>query len=235
MKILSKIKWSASTCWLASFDILGFKNLINIDGGTIEAEFVQEDYEETLNHLQSRCEAYSPGCLDYCWISDTFIMFSPDDSAKSYTVIQQAAKHFIEKCLYSKIPIRGAVSVGTLIRSSDNRTLMGKACIDAYIHGEDQDWLGLILTPNAIKKVRSYGLEPTHHDFISSNEIPMRKYCDKEVLAYRFQNGSSNYSSPLLPLLESMKQAAGLQHFAKYERTIAFIKKHYRYLSSSIN
>lgn len=234
METVRKTTWNKASCWVASFDILGFKELVNVDGGSIEAELVQEDYEETLSHLESRCKAYSPGCLDYLWFSDTFVMFTPDDSAQSYTLIQQAAKHFIEECIYSNVPIRGAVSVGSLIRGHDNRSLLGRAFIDAHVFGEDQNWLGLILTPDAIRKAKGYGLEPTHHDFISSGEIPMRKYGAEMVVAYRFQNGSANYSSPLLLHLESMKQGAGHEHSGKYERTIAFIKKHYRYVEPSI-
>jgi hypothetical protein len=156
-------------------------------------------------------------------------MFCPDDTAKSYAIIQQAAKHFIEECLYSSIPIRGAVSVGTFVRSNDNRALMGRAFIDAHVYGDDQDWLGLLLTPDAIAKARSYGLEPTRHDFVSSPEIPMRKCRSENVLAYRFQNGTANYSSPLLTPLENMKQKAGAGHSDKYKRTIEFIKNNYRY------
>jgi len=229
---MSEPKWHKASCWVASFDILGFTNLIDIDGDTIEAEFVQDDYEETLNHLEKHCEVYAAGCLDYLWFSDTFVMFTPDDTAKSYAVIQQAAKHFIESCLYSSIPIRGAISVGPFIRGHDNRSLIGRAFVDAHLFGEDQDWLGLVLTPTAIQKARSYGLEPKHHDFIFSAAIPMRTYSSTEVLAYRFQNGTANFSSPLLPHLESMRQKAGASHFGKYDRTIEFIKQHYRYVEA---
>lgn len=159
-------------------------------------------------------------------------MFTQDDSAKSYTVIQRAAKHFLEKCLYSSIPIRGAISVGSFVRGHDNRSLMGRAFVDAHVFGEDQDWIGLILTPDAIRKARSYGLEPTHHDFIFSADIPMRDFCSTDVLAYRFQNGSANFSSPLLSFLEGMKHKAGTSHSGKHERTIEFIKKHYRYVAA---
>jgi hypothetical protein len=226
-------RWKVNSCWVASLDILGFTNLVNINGDTIEIDFIQEDYEKTLDHLKSRCDEYSPGSLEHLWFSDTFVMYTPDDSARSYAVIQQAAKHFIEECLYSSIPIRGAVSVGTFVRSHDGRALMGSAFVDAHIYGDDQDWLGLILTPSAIKKAKSYGLEPSHHDFVFSNEIPMRKYIESEVAAYRFQNGSDNFSSPLLPILKNMKHKAGTAHHAKYDRTIDFIKKHYRKFEST--
>ena len=82
------------------------------------------DYEETIKFLQHSCDAYKPGSLEYCWFSDTFLMYTSDDSASSYTIIQSAAKHFIERCLYSRIPIRGAIAVGTLWHSEDNRSLV---------------------------------------------------------------------------------------------------------------
>ena len=160
-------------------------------------------------------------------------MYTPDDSPRSYAVIQQAAKHFFEECLYSSIPIRGAVSVGTFVRSHDGMALMGGAFIDAHTYGDDQDWLGLILTPSAIEKAKSYGLDPSRHDFVFSTDIPMRKCKESEVAAYRLQNGSANYSSPLLPILENMKHKAGSAHHAKYDRTIDFIKKHYRKFNSA--
>lgn len=217
---MASSRWQVNSCWVASFDILGFSNMVNIEGDTIDIDFIQEDYEKTLSHLESRCQEYSDGLLEYLWFSDTFVMYTPDDSARSYTIIQQAAKHFIDKCLYTTIPIRGAISVGTFIRSHDGRALMGRAFIDAHLYGDDQDWLGLLLTPTAIAKARAYGAEPNNHDFVSSEEIPMRKCNANEVVAYRFQNGRDNRPSPLLPYLENMKQQAGVKHRCKYMRTI---------------
>jgi hypothetical protein len=226
----SKTLWRVRDCWVASFDILGFKNLVNVDGSSFAAACIQDDYEETLEHLEKSCNGYHEGDLEYCWLSDTFIMFTPDNSAKCYSVIQQAAKHFIEKCLYSSIPIRGAVSVGSFISSHDNRSLMGRAFIDAFVCGEDQDWLGLLLTPQAVAKARSFGLEPSRHDFVVSPNIPMRKCAPTEVMAYRFQNGSANFDSPLIPVLEDMMRRSDTTHHPKYQCTIDFIKAHYRYL-----
>lgn len=226
---LLNMEWITAYCWVASFDILGFKGLIDIDENSMEAEFAQEDYERTLSHLKDIRGAYSTEALDYLWLSDTFVMFSPDDTYQSYGVIEQAARRFIEECIYSGIPIRGAISCGALIRSNDKRSLMGQAFVEAYIYGEDQDWLGLILSPSAIIKARSLDLEPTHHDFIYSDEIPMRNCCRKGVLAYRLQKGADSSIAPLLSSLEGMKQAAQSKHHPKYERTIDFLKKHARY------
>ena len=109
------------------------------------------------------------------------------------------------------------------MRSEDNRALMGDAFIDAFEYGEDQNWLGLLLTPKAIKKARLLELEPLRHDFISSKKIPMRKKTDQVVLAYKFQNGESTFSSPLIPHLIEMKKASDDIYHEKYDNTIDFI------------
>ena len=222
-----KTVWNVRDCWVASFDILGFKNLVNIDGASFRAQMVQEDYDQTLEHLQKSAEHFSPGDLSYLWLSDTFVIFTNDDQGRSYGLIQSAAKLFIEKCLYSGIPMRGAISVGSLATTDDNRAVMGEAFIDAFITGEDQDWIGLLLTARAISKAQTLGLEPSRHNFVATAEIPMRKCVSTDVLAYRFQNGAANFNSPFIPILQSMKQQAGAAHKHKYQRTIDFISAHY--------
>lgn len=223
-------KWIHCDCWFACFDILGFKNMVSFDdNGSMQALYVMKGYEETLNHLKNVCDVYKEGDINYCWLSDTFIMFTPDDSARAYTVIEFAAKYFMDKCLYTCIPLRGAISVGSFTRSRDNRAFMGKAFIDAFEYAEDQDWIGLILTPTAIKKIESYNLNLIY-DFIASDTIPMKKYNPKEVRAYRFQNGASNMPSRFLPKLRRMKSQAEDKHKAKYERTENFIQQHYQFM-----
>jgi hypothetical protein len=224
-------KWSKSNCWVAYFDILGFASLLAVDNDDHKAFNIRVDYEETLANLRKSCDEYEGNNLDYCWFSDTFLMFTPDDSAKSYCVIIFAAKVFITECFYSRIPIRGAISVGSFMKSCDNRAFIGNAFIDAYKYGEDQDWLGLLITPTGIRKAESYGLYPIRHDFIQSDKIPMRELSNIDVLAYRFQNGAANYPCPVLPGLHDMKLQSEEKYQIKYERTEQFINEHYKWLA----
>lgn len=91
------------------------------------------------------------------------------------------------------------------------------------------DWIGLILTPTAIKKIESYGVSPVG-DFVQSDEIPMRALRGQEVLAYRFQDGAANFPCPLLPMLNDMKVSSHERYRSKYDRTVKFIEKHYHWL-----
>jgi hypothetical protein len=215
---------------MACFDILGFKSFISVEKDDWKAYRICQYYEKTLEYLKNNCKKYEWGHIDYCWFSDTFLMFTPDDSHQSRVVIQSAAKFFIEDCISHGIPMRGAISVGRFMRTIDHRAFIGKAFLEAFEYAEDQDWIGLILTPSAISKTRSFGLHPTRSDFVESSDIPMRKFKWQDVLAYRFQNGAANSPSRLLPVLHSMKSQSDKEHHGKYERTEQFIKEHYRWI-----
>ena len=231
-QFLNEDNWLASNCWVACFDILGFRSLVcfNKDEDEVEAYRVRFAYQRTLENLKESCSQYKEGHVDYCWFSDTFLMFTPDDSKQSYVMITFAAKCFIEDFLHSSIPMRAAISVGPFVRTTDKKTFMGQAFLEAFEYAEDQDWIGLIITPDAIKKAESYGLFPVRHDFVASKDIPMRKFKDQDLVAYRFQNGASNRPSLLARGLRSMKARAPRESHSKYERTAKFIEEHYRYI-----
>jgi len=236
MKDITKAdEWIVSNCWVACFDILGIRNIINVDEDDVRAFVVRVDYETTIDYLRSSCDDWEPGIIDYCWFSDTYLMFSRDASGQSYSIVETAAKFFIRKCIYSGIPIRGAISVGPFIRSADNRCFVGKAFLDALEYAEDQDWIGLLMTPSAITKAESMGLYPVRHDFVRYAKIPLRRLKNSEVMAYRFQNGMANFSSPLLPKLNEMKQLSELQYRHKYQRTEDFIEENYTYIDVKAN
>jgi hypothetical protein len=218
-------EWIQSNCWLAVFDILGFRNLISVDNDDFRAFSVRVAYQETIRHLETSCHEYQPGALQYAWFSDTFLMYAPDDSAGSYQIIQRAAKSFIERCTDSQIPIRGAIAVGSLFRTADDRSFIGNAFLEAFEYAEDQDWIGLLITPNAVNRVASYGVCPTHHDFVQSNDIPMRKCEGQKVLAYRLQRGASNFPPRLLRSLRQMQRDSDEKYRDKYERTMQFIRE----------
>jgi hypothetical protein len=226
-------EWITSNCWLAVFDILGFSNLITVNEDNLQAFSARVDYEETIQHLKScHDKAYLRDSLDYCWFSDTFLILTVDDSAQSYVAIQSISKCFIDECIHSRSPIRGAIAVGLFVRRRDNRSFMGSAFIEAFKYAEAQDWIGLLITPDAVKKAKSYGLDPTHHDFVKSDDIPMHKFAGQNILAYRFQNGAANFPSHLLQPLSDMKTNSEIKYRSKYERTEKFIGKYYQWIAN---
>ena len=77
--------------------------------------------------------------------TDTFIIYSKATQTTGYPELVRASKNFINTCIYKRLPIRGAISHGELILGHDNKILMGKAFLESYEYGEDQNWIGLIL------------------------------------------------------------------------------------------
>jgi hypothetical protein len=216
-------------CWIAFFDILGFKKMIDIDNDYI-LYYVKTSYETTLSELKKSCNGYETGDLNYSWFSDSFVIYTNDNSGKGYSEITDAAKMFISSCIKIRIPIRGAISVGPLHMTNDGRTLIGKCFFDAYEYCEDQDWLGLLLTPTAITMAESYGLLPIRNNFIQKN-IPMKQKNIEAVMAYTFCDSPGNDENPLLPILnEMMQEAVCEKNKNKYRRTIDFIKANHRRL-----
>jgi len=231
-------------CWLAYFDILGFRGLVEVATKPEDLVLTRMRYSAALKALQKLVK--NSQLLDFTYFSDTFIIFSNDDSKGSYGAIQQAAKEFMHKCISNRVPMRGAISFGRLTDSFNRKekVLIGPALIDAYDHGEDQKWIGLILTPKALNKINKFKLNPITHDFRLIDKGVMKKFNTKPFYAYRLSCGRHSAESPLLPPLNEMKQKVKSLHrgttskkkkdkyleiIAMYERTENFLKKHYEF------
>ena len=167
--------------------------------------------------------------------SDTIAIFAPDlgdDSPlRSFGWFILLCTRLITKSVEIRLPLRGAISVGTAFTSTSPPIILGPSFLEAHQYCEDQNWIGLLLTPSATLEFLQAGFYPNRDDFVSDNNIPLRKMPSGNVRAYRFQNGMSNYSSPLLRDLEEMRCLAPSCAKEKYTKTIDFIERHYRYTS----
>ena len=128
-------------CWVAHFDILGFKSLL--DQGWMEFKTVlsQSKIDDILNAIENTSPYYRAN-IDYLFYADTFIFYSKSDQGQDYTSILCVAQRFIRECISIKLPVRGAISFGELIFGHEKRILMGKAFLESYEYSEDQNWLG---------------------------------------------------------------------------------------------
>jgi len=222
------INWSQKKAWVAVFDILGFKS-------RMDDEFQRQLLMGQLNDL---FEALEPevirhGQLEYVIFSDTVVIFAPDSEMGSHGWFLSQCTRLIEKSIDIRLPLRGAISVGTASLSKCPPIVIGPCFLEAHEYCEAQDWIGLLLTPCATLAIREAGFDPLRHDFVS-DEIPLVKVPSENVLAYRFQNGMSNCPSPLLPILLDMRHSAPEKDKVKYDRTVSFIEKHYRYVDRSL-
>lgn len=230
MEIVAQMKgnWINGHLWIAHFDILGFKSLLENDGNSIAIEIVKSQIDEILGELSRDVSGFEEK-IGYLFFADTFIIYSKSENINEYPALINASKNFISRCINKKLPIRGAISYGDVVLGHDSKILMGKAFLESHNYGEDQNWIGLILTPSASKELVKNGIYPVRHGFINS-DIPLRKCKEfsEHVYAYCFINGSANYKCPLLSPLEQMMQDAPDRQKSKYTNTIEFINKYYK-------
>lgn len=219
--------WNTFKTWVGHFDILGFKDRISNYDQTLLLEILKSSIDEVVEHLEEDIEGFED-VISYTAYADTFIIYSKKSEATGYPEIDLTSKSFLNTCVLNRLPVRGAISYGELILGHNNRTIMGKAFLESHEYGEDQNWIGLILTPTASSQLKSMSADPINNGFIN-RDIPLRKYSifDEEVYAYRFSNGSTSFQCPLLPILNEMLRKAPDREKVKYINTIKFIEKHY--------
>lgn len=220
-------QWMTYKAWIAHFDILGFKSILKNEIDSLEVEVVKSKLDEVIGELKKKVNDFEES-IEYLFYADTFIIYSKSQKINNYPGLISASKTFIRKCIHKRLPVRGAVSFGEISFGHDKRILIGKAFLESYSYGEDQNWLGLILTPSASQELIENGLSPVRHGFVNQ-DIPLRIYSifDKRVYAYSFINGSTNFDCPLLPAIKEMWQFAPSNDKVKFENTIKFIEKHY--------
>lgn len=222
------IIWEKKTAWVGVFDILGFKNIIRQADRDFDRLQLTSKLADLLDVLND--DSFYADKFEFLIISDTIVIFATDNGFGNYGWFLLLCEKLITKSISVRLPLRGAISAGTAFISKSPLMVIGPSFVEAYEYCESQNWIGLLLSPSATLAVRDGGLEPLHHDFVK-DKIPLKDPSleNDNLLAYRFHNGSSNYESPLLDLLNEMKHFASEDVQAKYSNTLDFIKKHYRY------
>jgi len=114
--------------WLAYLDMLGVKSLINSG----KMENVIYLYESAVEELEKIVGGMDSHAINSMWFSDTFIIYSTDDSGVSFTWLELATRLFFDKLILSKIPVRGAISIGNLYTNKKKGVIVGDALISAY-------------------------------------------------------------------------------------------------------
>ncbi|MBW8042396.1 MAG: hypothetical protein FVQ85_20705 [Planctomycetes bacterium] len=135
-------------CWVAYFDILGFRNRVEI----LPWQSVWKTYKDILMEIQRNSWAVS--CK---WFSDTFVFYTPDDSQNSFCDIEGSLRSFFRHMFVIKtIPFRGCLTVGKVYIDLANNVFFGQGFLEAHDVAENEEWIGYVLTENATEKANEY-------------------------------------------------------------------------------
>lgn len=170
-----------TNCWVAYFDILGFKNRVldfvrQYGKGHLDI-FVKNDYYDILDEAKRRVQQHRKllDKINYAWFSDTFLFYIPTDSkGHSATVIESLARQFLLSCIWKRSAMRGALSAAEFYVNKKDNIFLGPALIDAYAYAEKQDWIGFVLTPKACSELQKFDLCPPDRGKYVKYDVPIK-------------------------------------------------------------
>jgi hypothetical protein len=166
--------------WVAYFDLLGFENRVK---GEKAIWSILEGYRTALAEIRT-----NPGEIRNKWFSDTFLFYTPDDSRTSFRGMETACQSFFYRMMISQIPVRGCLAVGDFYEDASDDVLVGPALIEAYRLAEGQDWLGFVLSTDAVRRREQYGIRS---DCYREYDVPFdhgksTKRLEAFILSHRF-------------------------------------------------
>jgi len=128
-----------ATRWVAYFDLLGTS--VRIKTGGLSPVF--SAYKNAVDKLKALQEPHPT--VASVWFSDTFLLYTKDESAQSFKAIETLAHWFAFSLINNRVPVRGSLAHGEFYADARERVYLGSALLDAYHWGENQDWLGFVL------------------------------------------------------------------------------------------
>jgi len=173
-------------CWVVYFDILGFKNKIfdfEKGNGPCHLDVFVKNFYEKLKNEQKIQSSYHPGKIFITWFSDSFIFFTSNDSADSFGCVAGAIKGFCRALIKKSWTFTAAIGFGQLYAHKGQNVLLGSGLIDAYQYAEKQNWIGIVVTPKANKKLRQMGVA------LQSWPVLFKEYDVPVVQKQRVRNG----------------------------------------------
>jgi len=213
-------------CWVAYFDILGFKKLLEdiIRNSSLEA-FVQTHYLSLLDKLKR--DVYWPDHIVYTWASDSFVLFTfTKENSVRFNCLLQSAGHFFADLIQDRWSLRGAISYGEFYADTEKFIFVGPALIDAYEYAEKLEMLGLVVTPIArdrLQKVQS-GYVGSAGD-IREFPVPVKPIGTTERLwAYTFGRHRLTLEGIQQMKKEAENRGCDESVIQKYDNTLAFLK-----------
>lgn len=180
VKVMEQQKIVNGNCWVAYFDMLGFKRRVLSfqecykDGA---AEILAYDIEEIRNSIRNdlnSCSSCYHAEINYVNFSDTFVFFTSDDSIDSYCAIEALIKSFFLRETWNHYPFTGAITYGNLYADLQKNVFVGEALIRAYEYVQKQDWLGCVLTPQAQEKLSGTDFDPKQRPVYVQYDVPIK-------------------------------------------------------------
>ena len=203
--------------YLAYFDLLGFKDFIennNIEEQKrgvnnifrdIEAAMANDNYVDARHGVIADLSKYKIQVANF---SDTFLLWTLDDSKESLDEILRVTYDFNWRTTVYNFPARGCMIYGDFFASSfqnenkeggsySSRSIFGSGLIDAYLKAESTQWSGAFIDESVIKKIESLGLDHSEYltKYAKKYHVPLNNGETMLSYAFRLSSGELDESS----------------------------------------
>ncbi len=213
--------------WLSYFDLLGTRSLI----ASQRYDDVFKAYAFAIEEARKECERVNN--VQRVVFSDTFIFYSDDCTPQGFLSIESVARWFTYRLLQQHIPLRGAIAFGDFYASKDDEVFFGEALIEAYDFGEAQDWIGFLLCPSTVAKLRELGLAIDSTLNYFNWRVPRKSQEKKEllpelpacILGYWDILNSGNRNRCLAILNQMRSELCEEKHRRKYDNALSFLEQ----------
>ena len=215
--------------WVSFLDLLGFTKLIQTNDWVHVFTYYSQALDDCINKV-----ATFGSTIEKAWFSDTFFLYSSDDTFLSFTEISSVTQSFVESLVCHNIPVRGAISCGDLYADKENNLFFGEALIEAYYYGENQNWIGFVLTPSCIRQMRIINRPADQRNDYRYWDIPYKQHScrrrgkalEEKLFACILGGSILGYNACLDELRKMAIEFEGTDHITKYKNTIKFIEAH---------
>jgi hypothetical protein len=209
--------------WLAYFDLLGIRALLADGRESRVFDALWAADQEFKNHSE-----WAP-TLQHAWLSDTFLIIAPDDSAQSFERLEYMSRLFAGSLLHYQIPLRGAISCDRFFADFKANMFFGRALVEAYEYGEGQDWIGLLLCPSTTARLEALVHHNRLNQYYRLAEIPWKRRpsgASTSLLACLLGSWvhQNNQNALIEPLERMLSDCTRDDARGKYVRTLAFLR-----------
>lgn len=205
--------------WLAYFDVLGFTEMVK-NNTPFAKQLMLDTYSELMSAMKDLAQEATnhSAKVTPVWFSDSFMIYTEEDSALGYRAITSAAKRISERHVNLRVPSCGTVVFGELFADIANNVFIGKALCDAVGLEQTIRSVGLYVDNSAAEKASSYKLYPIRHGFAQ---------IEQGCLAYTFPRAAEGSENMYAATLKAMRGSAPEMYRHKYDLAIRHIEQHW--------
>jgi hypothetical protein len=227
--------------YISFLDILGFSDIIldnNLEGIMEKFKMVTGfiiPYSEFLGEwiaTGNRDHQSNKKCSSFSF-SDTFVLYTKDSSHESLNNIIIATFLLTRSLFAVGFPVRGALTKGEADYIPNTNHLIGKAIINAARLEKQQEWFGVIISPDVLSKNNAAMLDEPTSQILAEYPVPFKngENIPHMVINWRLNLVAKYGTKSLLPKPFDASSDVKIENTLKFAKHIRDTKQAYKRLN----